>query len=74
MRVLLVEDTAGLGEAVRDQISDDGHAVDWVQSLSFAQASVHSTSYNLILLDLMLPDGYGLDFLKNCALPVIPHR
>ena len=49
MRVLLVEDTAGLGEAVRDQISDDGHAVDWVQSLSFAQASVHSTSYNLIL-------------------------
>ncbi len=65
MRVLLVEDTAGLGEAVRDQISDDGHAVDWVQSISFAETSVKSTTYNLILLDLMLPDGYGLDFLKK---------
>lgn len=65
MRVLLVEDTTGLGEAVRDQIRDDGHAVDWVQSLSFAQASVKATSYNLILLDLMLPDGNGFDFLKS---------
>lgn len=65
MRVLLVEDTAGLGEAVRDQISEDGHAVDWVQSLSFADSSVKTTSYSLILLDLMLPDGNGLEFLKK---------
>lgn len=65
MRVLLIEDTTGLGEAVRDQIRDDGHAVDWVQSLSFAEASVKATSYNLILLDLMFPDGNGFDFLKS---------
>lgn len=65
MRVLLVEDTAGLGEAVRDQISDDGHAVDWAQNLNFAEACINTTSYNLILLDLMLPDGHGLDFLKK---------
>ncbi|HZJ95443.1 MAG TPA: response regulator transcription factor [Thiopseudomonas sp.] len=76
MRVLLVEDTAGLGEAVRDQISDDGHAVDWVQNLKFAEASIKTTPYNLILLDLMLPDGRGLDFLKTLraagdATPVI---
>ncbi|PFG08602.1 MULTISPECIES: response regulator transcription factor [unclassified Marinobacter] len=65
MRVLLVEDTTGLGEAVRDQISEDGHAVDWVQSLAFADTSVKTTPYNLILLDLMLPDGHGFDFLKK---------
>src|SRR5690554_2846544 len=65
MRVLLVEDTAGLGEAVRDQIAEDGHAVDWVQSLGFAETSVKTTAYNLILLDLILPDGHGLDFLKK---------
>jgi two-component system OmpR family response regulator len=34
MRVLLVEDAQGLGDAVREQIADDGHAVDWVQRLS----------------------------------------
>jgi two-component system OmpR family response regulator len=65
MRVLLVEDTTGLGEAVRDQISEDGHAVDWVQSLAFADTSVKTTPYNLILLDLMLPDGHGFNFLKK---------
>ncbi|NBF06305.1 response regulator [Pseudomonas sp. Fl5BN2] len=65
MRVLLVEDAAGLGEAVREQIADDGHAVDWVQRLEQARAGVASTSYDLILLDLMLPDGRGLEFLRQ---------
>jgi two-component system OmpR family response regulator len=65
MRVLLVEDTTGLGEAVRDQITDDGHAVDWVQTLAFAEGSVQTTDYDLILLDLMLPDGHGFGFLRK---------
>lgn len=65
MRVLLVEDAAGLGDAVREQIADDGHAVDWVQRLEQARASVACTPYDLILLDLMLPDGRGLEFLRQ---------
>ncbi|MDA7088295.1 response regulator transcription factor [Pseudomonas sp. SA3-5] len=65
MRVLLIEDTAGLGEAVREQIADDGHAVDWVLRLAHAEASVRTTAYDLILLDLILPDGRGLDFLRQ---------
>ena len=65
MRVLLVEDAPGLGDAVREQIADDGHAVDWVQRLEHARNSVRTTSYDLILLDLMLPDGRGLDFLRQ---------
>lgn len=65
MRVLLIEDSTGLGQAVREQIADDGHAVDWVQRLDHAEASVRSTGYDLILLDLQLPDGQGLDFLRQ---------
>jgi two-component system OmpR family response regulator len=65
MRVLLIEDTQGLGQAVREQIADDGHAVDWVQCLAHAHSSVRSTHYDLILLDLQLPDGLGLDFLRQ---------
>lgn len=65
MRILLVEDTTGLGEAVREQIASDGHAVDWVQRLSHAETAVRTTAYDLVLLDLMLPDGQGLDFLKQ---------
>jgi two-component system OmpR family response regulator len=65
MRILLVEDNAGLGQAVREQLADDGHAADWVQRLDHADASVRSTAYDLILLDLALPDGHGLDFLRR---------
>lgn len=65
MRVLLIEDTVDLGKAVREQIADDGHAVDWVKRLDHAVLSVQSTGYDLILLDLMLPDGQGIDFLRK---------
>lgn len=65
MRVLLIEDSAALGQAVREQIADDGHAVDWMQRLDHAQNSVQSTTYDLLLLDLSLPDGNGLDFLRR---------
>lgn len=65
MRLLLVEDAVSLGEAVRDQIAEEGHAVDWMQCLAHAETSMATTDYDLILLDLMLPDGKGVDFLKQ---------
>lgn len=65
MRILLIEDHAGLGQAVREQLADDGHAVDWMQRLADADASLSTTTYDLILLDLILPDGQGLDFLRK---------
>jgi two-component system OmpR family response regulator len=65
VRILLIEDAAGLGQAVREQLSDDGHAVDWVQQLRHADTSIRTTPYDLILLDLMLPDGQGMDFLHQ---------
>src|SRR4051812_22728722 len=64
MRVLLVEDDQMLGEAVRDQIAADGHTVDWARRLDIADDSMRTVAYELVLLDLMLPDGRGLDFLK----------
>lgn len=76
MRILLIEDDAVLGAAVRDQIAGDGHSVDWVQRLQAADLAVGSVSYDLVLLDLMLPDGRGLTLLRRLrtrgdATPVI---
>jgi two-component system OmpR family response regulator len=65
MRILLVEDDPVLGMAVRDQIVADGHSVDWMKRLDEAAGAIHAAAYDLILLDLMLPDGRGLDFLKE---------
>ena len=64
MRILLIEDDTVLGAAVRDQISADGQSVDWVQRLDAAHDAMGGAGYDLILLDLMLPDGRGIGFLK----------
>ena len=65
MRILLIEDDMVLGAALRDQLVDDGHSVDWVQRLDAAQVAFAGVSYDLVLLDLMLPDGRGIPFLKR---------
>lgn len=65
MRILLVEDDTVLGAAVRDQAAGDGHSVDWVKRLDDATDALRSIAYDLILLDLMLPDGRGIVFLKG---------
>lgn len=65
MRILLVEDTEGLGEAIKEQLTDEGNAVDWVQLISHAESSLRATHYDLVLLDLVLPDSSGIGLLIN---------
>jgi len=65
LRILLVEDSRLIGEAVKDHIATTPHAVDWVLRLEDADAAVGSVDYGLILLDLQLPDGDGISFLKR---------
>jgi two-component system OmpR family response regulator len=76
MRILLVEDDSILGAAVRDHIVASNHSVDWVTRLDAATTYLESAAYDLVLLDMMLPDGRGISFLrsmrmKGCATPVI---
>ena len=65
MRFLLVEDSAQLARAVCERFALDGHAVDHATGLNDASAFVDTTNYDLILLDIMLPDGDGRDFLAR---------
>ncbi|MFC2967118.1 response regulator transcription factor [Acidimangrovimonas pyrenivorans] len=64
MRVLLIEDDTVLGAAVRDQVVADGHSADWATRLDEAGDYLRTAAYDLVLLDLMLPDGRGLPFLQ----------
>jgi len=64
MRVLLVEDEPHLGAAVQEHVRQAGHAVDWFQRLDLADAALRAVPYDALLLDLHLPDGKGLDFLR----------
>lgn len=65
MRYLLIEDNEHLARAALDRLSLDGHVVDHAACLRDAAEFMATTEYDLILLDIMLPDGDGRTFLKQ---------
>ncbi|MDA8383936.1 MAG: response regulator [Betaproteobacteria bacterium] len=65
MRLLLVEDDALLGDAVRAGLMQDGYSVDWVDDGRAAALALEAEPYALVVLDLGLPQMSGLEVLKR---------
>lgn len=65
MKFLLIEDNQELAFAVLERMRLDGHVVDHAGNLANAVAFSKTEDYDLILLDIMLPDGDGRDFLQH---------
>ena len=65
MRLLLVEDEAELAELVRTKLAGEGFAVDIASSSEEAQSALRTTNYDAVVLDLRLPDGDGLEVLRE---------
>lgn len=64
IQILLVEDDLGLGETLRERLMKEKYVVDWCQSLKEAEAFFQQKKYNLVILDLGLPDGSGFTLAK----------
>ncbi|HKM14705.1 MAG TPA: response regulator [Marinospirillum sp.] len=64
MHLLLVEDDLPLGNVLL-RLLKPHYRVDWVRSLTQAKAHLQATEYSLLLLDLGLPDGDGIDYLTR---------
>ena len=76
MKFLLIEDNLELAAAVASRMRLDGHVIEHAATLADAFAFVETVEFDLILLDIMLPDGDGRSFLKqhrasNLDTPVI---
>jgi DNA-binding response OmpR family regulator len=65
VRVLLVEDTEDVAEAIVASFSRSGHAIDRVTGCGAARDAVAVQDYDLVILDINLPDGSGFDFLRG---------
>jgi two-component system response regulator QseB len=65
MRLLLVEDDAMIGEAIRAGLKREGFTVDWVHDGESASRVLRMEPFDLLLLDLGLPRKGGLEVLTT---------
>ncbi|UJQ96074.1 response regulator [Mariluticola halotolerans] len=65
MRILVVEDTEDVAEAILAHFTRQGHACDLAATLEDASHYAGIDPYDLVILDINLPDGSGLVFLKQ---------
>ncbi len=65
VRILIVEDEYRLGELVAKGLREEGFAADLAPTLVRAQDLMIENPYDLVLLDLLLPDGDGLALLRE---------
>ena len=65
MRILLVEDDKIIGDGVRQGLQLENYAVDWVEDKESAESAFAANKYEIAILDIGLPDGSGIDILKN---------
>ena len=65
MRILIVEDAADVSGAVCASLEKDGFACDVSETVADALASLFVYDYALVILDIGLPDGSGLDVLRE---------
>jgi len=65
MRLLLVEDDEILGEGLSAGLKMEGYAVDWFTTGKLAEEALKTNLYELIVLDLGLPDIDGMELLEE---------
>ncbi|MCT4558951.1 MAG: response regulator transcription factor [Pelagimonas sp.] len=65
MKFLLIEDNLDLAAAVASRLNIDGHVIDHADKIEDGIAFCDTSDYDLILLDIMLPDGDGRSFLQH---------
>jgi DNA-binding response OmpR family regulator len=65
MRLLVVEDEADLASALRVGLGRAGYAVDTALTVAAAEGKLAVEPYDLVVLDLMLPDGDGFELCRR---------
>jgi len=65
MHLLLVEDDLDLGASLQQALRGAGFTSEWLRSAADARRFVPGGRHDAVLLDLGLPDGHGLDLLRE---------
>jgi two-component system response regulator QseB len=63
MHLLIIEDDLDLGRALQQALKAEGVSSEWRRRAADAPRHFEPSEYDCVLLDLTLPDGFGLDLL-----------
>jgi len=65
MKILIVEDDRKVGQFIRNGLMEAAYSADWVGSCAEAREALSSSPFDVIVLDLGLRDGDGLELLRE---------
>lgn len=65
MRIILLEDDKMLAKAIKNALEEEGNVVDWVDCVDDCHSALKTTKFEILLLDINLPESSGLDLLKK---------
>lgn len=60
-RIFLLEDDSSLGETLKEQFEAEGKEVVWCPNIQSAKTSLQTQKFDILILDIGLPDGNGFD-------------
>ena len=64
MKILIVEDNSAISDGLKFSLEHEKFIVDITKNIKEAQKELKNNLYNLVILDIMLPDGDGIDLCK----------
>lgn len=65
MKILIVEDEKTLSRITKEELEKEGYSVETAERFKEAENKIAVSLYDCVLLDIMLPDGNGLDLLRQ---------
>lgn len=63
--ILVVDDELGIRDLLSEILNDEGHSVDLAENATQARAARTASAYDLVLLDIWMPDTDGVSLLKE---------
>ncbi len=65
MKILIIEDESELADSIAEYLSEESYLCEFASTFNQALDKIESYNYDCILLDIMLPDGNGMNILEE---------